>query len=508
VGRTSTAGAKLDPVLLASYLASGGRIGRRALLGHRRHPGDARQVVRAVLAACWDVDHYDASAGHFRQFWTRDLGFSAGPLVRLGYRERVRASLAWALDAWAAGGRVTTTIFPGRRPRDVYLLGIDSLPLLLHALRTVDGADLLSSHGSWLRREVIRYADAAIDPRTGLARPGRRYSTHRDTVRTGSNCYANTMLALLSRTLGETSWFPDPVPPGASRRLVDVHWRGDRFVDDPATGEVTGDAIVFPFWLDVVPPGAGLAPALAAADRVGLTTPLPLRYATVRHAAAEDPLQRLFVPDYQGSSIWTSLGAIYLSLLDGLDPVAATPGVDAYARLIERDGTYWEVLAGDLRPYRGRLGIFRADEGMLWSAIFLDVLERRRRRSGEPGGAPQGDERDGGDQPEEQVPAPGDEGDARPHGQPLDPDVEGRGRLTGDRQADGGERGEHGRPDEPQVLERTSRQPVEAGRQERQRPGGIGDGAHEEREGDELEAHRRRSAPAGRSSSPASMVKA
>ncbi len=43
----------------------------------------------------------------------------------------------------------------------------------------------------------------------------------------------------------------------------------------------------------------------------------------------------------------------------------------------ERDGTFWEVLTDDLRPYRGRLGLFRADEAMLWSAIFLELLERR-----------------------------------------------------------------------------------------------------------------------------------
>jgi hypothetical protein len=35
------------------------------------------------------------------------------------------------------------------------------------------------------------------------------------------------------------------------------------------------------------------------------------------------------------------------------------------------------VVDDDLRPYVGRLGIFRADEAMLWSAILLDLLERR-----------------------------------------------------------------------------------------------------------------------------------
>ena len=60
-----------------------------------------------------------------------------------------------------------------------------------------------------------------------------------------------------------------------------------------------------------------------------------------------------------------------------MDPAAAEAPLAAYARLIEDAGTVWEVLRDDLRPYRGRLGIFRADEAMLWSAILLDLLERR-----------------------------------------------------------------------------------------------------------------------------------
>ena len=36
----------------------------------------------------------------------------------------------------------------------------------------------------------------------------------------------------------------------------------------------------------------------------------------------------------------------------------------------------WEVLDKSLRPYRGRFGLWRADEAMLWGALFLDLLRR------------------------------------------------------------------------------------------------------------------------------------
>ena len=375
--RTANLSTMLDPAILPSYATSGLRTVRRGFVGPHRYPGDVRAIIRAILEDCWAGDRHTASAGHFRQFWTRDLGFSSAPLVRLGYRDRVAASLAWALDAWSRNGRVTTTIFPGRRPRDIYTFGVDSLPLLLYALGASGSHDLVERHAGWLGREVQRYAREVVDQRTGLVRSDRRFSTHRDTIRTRSSCYANTMLVLLGATLDETGWFPNPVAPGACERFVEAFWRADRFVDERGGRAVTGDSTVFPFWLGVVPSELGLTGALRSAADSGLATPLPLRYASRRDSGAEDPVQRLFVPDYQGTSIWTSLGAMYLSLLDSVDPGAAAPLIGAYTRLIERDGTYWEVLTDDLRPYRGRLGIFRADEAMLWSAIFLDLIERR-----------------------------------------------------------------------------------------------------------------------------------
>lgn len=67
---------------------------------------------------------------------------------------------------------------------------------------------------------------------------------------------------------------------------------------------------------------------------------------------------------------------MYLALLARVNPAAARDGLAAYARLIEREGTLWEVLTDDLRPYRGRLGLFVADEAMLWAAILLEDMLR------------------------------------------------------------------------------------------------------------------------------------
>ena len=282
------------------------------------------------------------------------------------------------LDVWRPRGRVTTTIMGHRLPRDVWTFGVDSLPLLLHSLRAAEADDLVAAHRSWLAPEIERYARIVIDPATSLVRDDRSFSTHRDTVRGRSTAYANAMVLLLDRHLRETGWFDSPVPDGAVDRFVGAFWRGDRVVDRADGDEVTGDATVVPFYFGVVPDDLGLRPALEAAAGADLAHPLPLRYASRRDRSIEDPLTRVFVPDYQGSSVWTSLGAMYLRLLQRADPPAARSMVAAYRRLVERDGTVREVYHGadpDLRPYRGRLGIFLADEAMLWAAILAEAFD-------------------------------------------------------------------------------------------------------------------------------------
>ena len=118
-----------------------------------------------------------------------------------------------------------------------------------------------------------------------------------------------------------------------------------------------------------------LASALAYLSANGFCDPYPLRYVTTRRPEHEVWLTRHVLPDYQGTTVWTSLGAIYLQLLGAVDPTCAAVETARYAAWIERDGTYWEVLDAAGRSWVSPRRLFIGEESMLWSAIFLDVLE-------------------------------------------------------------------------------------------------------------------------------------
>jgi hypothetical protein len=373
----------LAPSMIPVYLHTLVVRARRHARGHTRYPGDAAAIIRACIEACWNGRTFTASPGHFDMFWTRDLGFSAPALVRVGERDRVRASLAYALGVWSRRGtHITTTINYGDWPADVFEYGVDSLPLLLAALRAAEAADLVERHRAWLADEVAWFAERVVDPGTGLVRADRTYSAHRDTVINRSTAYGNTMVALLAKTLAETGWLGSPLErhfDGDHGRLLrERFWAGDRFRDSLGDDTVSGEANVWPFYAGVVNAAEMLRSSLAYLDANGFADPYPLRYETVRRPGREVWFTRHVLPDYQGTTVWTSLGAMYLQLLRSVDPPAAAREIDRYRGWIERDGTYWEVLDGRGRPWISPRLVFIGEESMLWSAIFLDVLEHDR----------------------------------------------------------------------------------------------------------------------------------
>ena len=370
--------------MFAVYMHTVGIRLRRQFRGHARHAGDAASIVRACIEACWNGRTFTASPGHFDMFWTRDVSFSAPSLIRVGQGERVHASLAYALEVWARRrSHITTTIQYFDRPGDVFEYGVDSLPLFMAALRAAGATDLVERHRDWLEAEIAHFNERVVDRSTGLVRSDRTYSAHRDTVVNRSNAYGNTMVALLAKTIAETGWFDSPFERhfegDYGRLLVERFWVGDHVRDALGDDTVSGEANVWPFYTGVITDAAMVASALVYLDANGFCDPYPLRYETSRRPEREVWLTRHILPDYQGSTVWTSLGAIYLQLLGTVDPSLAAIETARYVEWIERDGTFWEVLDANGRNWVSPRWLFIGEESMLWSAIFLDVLENGSR---------------------------------------------------------------------------------------------------------------------------------
>ena len=166
-----------------------------------------------------------------------------------------------------------------------------------------------------------------------------------------SNAYGNSMIALLIRTLAsKPEWLlanplADRFPDGDFGRLLrEQFWMSARgcFRDAIGSDATTGEANVWPFWTGSLDSPVMLGIALATLQRDGYCDPYPLRYTPHPTPKSEVWLVRHFLPDYQGSSVLTSLGDhLQLSQVDR----ASCRRLGPLRRLDERDGAFWRSSA-------------------------------------------------------------------------------------------------------------------------------------------------------------------
>ena len=275
-------------------------------------------------------------------------------------RERVRASLAYALDVWERRrSHVTTTINYGGRPADVFAYGVDSLPLLLAALRAAGATDLVERHRAWLTAEIADYTRGSSTRRpVSSARTGRTAP-----IATRSSIGARPTATRWSRCWRRRS----PRRAGSSRRssAVSRATRIDCWSSSSgwATGSATrsartrssGEANVWPFY-------AGVVRIRAMLRRGPGATSTPMGSATRIRCAT----RRRAVPSARSGSPGTSCrttraapsgpaSARCTSSCSNRRPGPRRRGRSrATSSWIERDGTYWEVLDGRGRPGSAR----------------------------------------------------------------------------------------------------------------------------------------------------------
>jgi hypothetical protein len=364
----------IDLVLWSAGLNVASRSILRRIFGWKRYPGKASDICAAVIEGCWTGEFFAGSAGHFKQFWTRDLAMCTPALCRLGHGERVVRSWEWGLERFARAGKITTTIFNRRFARDVYAYACDSLPLLLYGLREAGAEHLVEQHRELLAREIHRFHEVVFDPTLGMARTDGYFSGPRDCMTGRSTVFANTMIALVARLLADMPALPNPF------RGQDVvgamwqhHWMGDHFRDSLCRDVPSGDANVWPFFFGVVTDKQMQRRALLTLEERGFTRPLPLRYFPTRLREAELPVPRAATPNYQGDPSWMQLGPAYLRVLADVDRPLMEWHRGNVAAIIERDQSFLELYTTEVQPYRGRAFLYQADEGMLWASMFLDL---------------------------------------------------------------------------------------------------------------------------------------
>jgi len=368
---------------------------RARLSGPTRYDGDATEICERIVAACWDasLDIFITSLHNYPLFYARDFGMCVDALLALGHRDRVRKTLAWALDRYEENGRITLIL--NRRGKGFNFPDMecpDGYAFLLHSLVALGDKTLLKKHKAFLEQELERFTEKVVDGRTGLMKRGLRVGGMRDHAIRDSSCYDNAMLAAV-RKYSKILKLKNPLAEfDYERLLIDNFWTGSYFKDDMASDALTGDTNVLPFWFRVFTEKKEKElwkQALAAMRKERLDEPVPLRYEAGREGTRMILLDTLAMGGWERDTVWLHLGNLFVQAVARYDKGLARKYLERFRELIARERNYPEVLTKEGKPHTGPF--FHADDSMLWACNFLALekalgTERRigtKKRNGE-----------------------------------------------------------------------------------------------------------------------------
>jgi hypothetical protein len=344
---------------------------RVAASGIKKYNGSPEEICRQIIEDCWNGEYFQTSAGHFNEFYIRDFGFCVDSLLRLGYRDRVMKTLAYALEKYSKAG-LSTTITPSGICIDVFDYAPDSLAFLLFSLRAAKANNLVEKYRSFLKKETERLVRIVIDKKEGMVRKDRHFSSMKDSSLRRGSCYDNVMLAAISREL-DFLGLDNPLKGWRrySEMIVREFWNGNYFYDDTRKENVVyGDNAVIPFWLGVVKDEGMLRKSIESARKAGLDKPSPLKYSSQNQEKSRvNILTRHFAGNYQGNAVWMNIGPMFAQLVKKIDKKLAASYKKKHMELVRKHSNFLEVYDAKGNPFSTLF--YYSDESMIWAANFL-----------------------------------------------------------------------------------------------------------------------------------------
>ncbi len=355
--------------IIGTIRALGRQIINRYFGKIERFDGDARQIGEQILDRVWQGEFYRTSLGHFDFFWMRDFGTVADSLIKLGHKDRVHRTLNWALLNYQRANHVTQCIdHVGNTFNAPAKKSVDALPWLLHSLAVSD-YKLRPLERQFLNERLDNYTSIYLDE-SGDLRQGVRFAELRDAVNYDRSAYAIAMIARMSVCAKQLDLhFAFPVET-YQKILTDYYWNGKFFRADRVTNAYSSECALMPFFHDIITDSKMVNATMDYINDQKLNKPYPLQYSQHADKFHYRPTMNNFImPEYTGNTLWTWHATFYLHILKRYDRPEYAEQYDKFAELIERHGTYPELVNHDGSWYNAPF--YRSDPGMVWVALFL-----------------------------------------------------------------------------------------------------------------------------------------
>lgn len=344
----------------------------------KRYEGDAASICRVIVDECWNGTYFQVSKGHFDSFYMRDFAFCAEPLINLGYKHEVLNTLEWALYIYQKWNMLTTTITAEEKPIHVFDYAPDTLPLLLRSLRVTNTRYLANQYKDFLNEQIKYYYDYVVDKQHGVVDPKKTFSSMRDHYKRKSCMYDNSMMAMMPIEIENLRdiniKLVNPFKRwNFSKILRDRFWVGTHFLDDQTMdSHIATDANIIPYYCGIFHDKSMMWSSMTMIQKYELDKPVPCKYTKEQQKNKEMFPMNILAPNYEGNSCWTLLGLIFMYMIKDINNHILRMYLDIFTEYIERDQNFLEVYSPDGKPYKS--AFYKSDEGMIWAAMYLDLL--------------------------------------------------------------------------------------------------------------------------------------
>ena len=335
--------------------------------------GNARQIGEQIIERLWQGEFYRTSLGHFDFFWMRDFGTVARSLTAIGHKDKVQRTLNWALLNYMKANHVTQCIDKaGNAFNAPAKKSVDALPWLLHSLVVCD-YQLRPIERRFLNQRLAHFTEVYLTE-DGDLKCGVHFAELRDAVNYDRSAYAIAMIARMSVCAKALDlYFEFPVE--VYQAILKKHyWNGHFFKADRVTNAYSSESALMPFFHDIITDKKMVASTMDYINDRKLNKPYPLQYGEHADKFKYRPgMSNLIMPEYTGTTLWTWHATFYLHILWHYKRSEYGEQYRKFAELIERHGTYPELVNHDGSWYKAPF--YMADPGMVWVALFLELPE-------------------------------------------------------------------------------------------------------------------------------------
>lgn len=325
-------------------------------LERKRPKRTAEENCKDIIEKNWNGKYYTVSQNHFKEFWARDTGIVTDSLIELGYEEKLKKTVQYALEKYKRHGSITTTISREGKPFSFpNLYSPDSVTMLLYTAKKTGVND------RFLQKQAENYAERVLDE-NGFVKP-EKFSSMRDYAIQKSSCYNHSMSILMARTCKEMG-LRFPYSEKELTKNLQEYWTGQYYKDTLTDQNCTGDANTFAYWTGA---GKHFSKALKSLQERGMDKPFPLAYTTEKQKMIS---AEIFVKGWQQKTVWPMMGLLFIKTVKEHNKRKAEEYKQAYKKAIEKYGTLYEAYTGE-KPYKSLF--YHADKGLIWAANYLTI---------------------------------------------------------------------------------------------------------------------------------------